>query len=169
MYFSSVSADVKIYKADMDGKNQVVLANFPKTAPTLVDVALYKPAKRLFFSDQYNNLIRYIELETLEVRTFSSGTHHPRFLTVYNHTLFWTADGEGQFSGTIFMAKATGGSMPQMMIDGFWDPSGIYAFNSNASQGTGNSLHAFSRLEPLYFFLDRLVCFFGKTVGVLSN
>ena len=143
MYFSSVGADVKIYKADMDGKNRIVLTNFPKTAPTMVDVALYKPGKRLFFSDQYNNLIRYIELETLQVRTFSSGTHHPRFLTVYNHTLLWTAYGDGQFSGTIFMAKATGGSIPEMMVDGFWNPSGIYAFNSNVSQGTGNSLHAF--------------------------
>ena len=128
----------------MDGKNKVALANLSKTAQTIVDVALDKFSNRLFFSDQYNNLIRYIDLHTSQIHTLLSGNlHHPTGLTIWNNTLYWTAEGNGGFSGAIFKAEAIVGSTVEMIADGFGEPYGIYAHNSTLSETQGNSLQFF--------------------------
>ena len=110
----------------MDGENKIVLANFSHSGSTVVDVVLDKPGNRLFFSDQSNDLIRYINLSSLEVHTLLSGNlHHPTGLAMINNTLYWTAQGDGQFSGTIFKAEATPGSALHMVADGALNPYGI--------------------------------------------
>jgi len=117
----------------MDGNNKIVLANLSNIGQTVVDVALDKPGNRLFFSDQSNNVMRYIDLSNMEVHTVLSGNlHHPTGLTMLNNTLYWTAQGDGDFSGTIFKAEATNGSTAHMISDGFWNPHGIYAHNSRS-------------------------------------
>ena len=124
----------------MDGNNKIVLSELSKTAPTIVDVVLDKPGNRLFFSDQYNNLIRYIDLDGLQVHTLLSGNlHHPTGLTMLNNTLYWTTEGAGQFSGNIFKAEAVNGSVVQMIADGFWNAYGLYAHNSLLHRTLGNS------------------------------
>ena len=124
----------------MDGSNQIVLANLSNIGQTIVDVVLDKPGNRLFFSDQSNNVIRYIDLSNMEVHTLLSGNlHHPTGLMMLNNTLYWTAQGDGRFSGTIFKAEATNGSTAHMVADGFWNPYGIYAHNSRAPQTPGNA------------------------------
>ena len=124
----------------MDGSNQMVLANLSNIGQTIVEVVLDKPGNRLFFSDQSNNVIRYIDLSNMEVHTLLSGNlHHPTGLTMLNNTLYWTAQGDGGFSGTIFKAEATNGSTAHMVADGFWNPYGIYAHNSRAPQTPGNA------------------------------
>ena len=126
MYFSSVGSSIQLLRADMDGENKIVLANFSHSGSTVVDVVLDKPGNRLFFSDQSNDLIRYINLSSMEVHTLLSGNlHHPTGLTMINNTLYWTAQGDGKFSGTMFKAEATSGSAVHMIVDGFWNPYGI--------------------------------------------
>ena len=133
MYISSVGRHAQILRADMDGNNKIVLANLSNIGQTVVDVALDKPGNRLFFSDQSNNVIRYIDLSSMEVHTLLSGNlHHPTGLTMLNNTLYWTAQGDGDFSGTVFKAEATNRSTAHMVADGFWNPHGIYAHNSRS-------------------------------------
>ena len=140
MYFSSVGNTLQILRADMDGSNTIVLANLSKTGPTTVDVVLDKPGNRLFFSDQDNDLIRYIDLGSLRVHTLLSGNlHHPIGLTMLNNTLYWTTEGDGQFSGAIFKAEAVNGSAVQMIADGFLNAYGIHAHNSRLHQTPGIS------------------------------
>ena len=124
----------------MDGNNKIVLANLSKSGPNVVDVVLDKPGNRLFFSDQYNNLIRYIDLDSLQVHTlFSGNLHHPTGLTMLNNTLYWATEGDGRFSGAIFKAEADNGSAVQMIADGFWNAYGIHAHNSRLHQTPGIS------------------------------
>ena len=139
MYFSSVGNNPQILRADMDGKNKVVLANLSYIGSTTVDVLLDKPMNRLFFSDKSNNVIRYVNLSNMEIHTILSGNlHHPTSLTMLNNTLFWTAEGDGTFSGAIFKAEAATGSTTLMIADGFGYPKGIYAHNSRAPPTPGN-------------------------------
>ena len=141
MYFSSVGSRIQILRADMDGENIIVLANFSHSGSTVVDVVMDKPGNRLFFSDQSNDLLRYINLTSMEVHTLLSGNlHHPTGLTMINNTLYWTAQGDGKFSGTIFKAEATSGSAVHMVADGLWNPHGVYVHNSRAPEIPGNSL-----------------------------
>ena len=120
----------------MDGKNVTVLANLPNIGDTFIDVVLDKPGNRLFFSDYSNNVIRYIDLASMEIHTLLSGNlHHPTGLTMINNTLYWTAQGDGKFSGTIFKAEANNGTSAQMIGDGFSYPAGIYAHNSQKPEG----------------------------------
>ena len=140
MYYSSLGSNPLISRADMDGQNQVVIANLSFVKDfTLIDVVLDKPNNRLFFSDQTNEVIRYINLDNWEINTLLSGNlHKPTGLTMLNNTLYWTASGEGQFSGAIFKANITNGTVSQAMVDSLGEPNGIYAHNSLASQITGN-------------------------------
>ena len=138
LYFSSVSNSPQISRADMDGNNKIVLANLSHSGSTVIDVALDKPNNRLFFSDQSNNVIRYIDLASMEVRTLLSGNlHGPTSLTILNNTLYWISQGSGKFSGALFKAEANPGSPVQMIADGFSYPYGITAYNSRVSQIPG--------------------------------
>lgn len=124
----------------MDGKNQTLLANLSFVGDdTFVDLALDKPNNRLYFSDQSNDVIRYIELANLEIHTVLSGNlHKPTSLAMLNDTLYWTAEGDGTFSGAIFKANVMANSvMPQTVADGFGTPKGMYAYNSMATEITG--------------------------------
>lgn len=124
----------------MDGKNQMILANLSFVGDdTLIDLTLDKPNNRLFFSDQRNELIRYINLASMEVHTVLSGNvHKPTSITKLNDTLYWTASGDGTFSGAVFKADVTSNSAAQTVADGFGQPKGIFAFNSLAIQTPGS-------------------------------
>ena len=125
----------------MDGKNQMILANLSFVGDdTFVDLVLDKPNNRLLFSDQKYEVIRYINLATLEIHTLLSGNlHKPSSLAILNDTLYWTALGDGTFSGAVFKADGTSNSAsPQTVVDGFGQPKGIYAYSSLATQLPGN-------------------------------
>ena len=125
----------------MDGKNAIILASYKRTSPTTVDVVLDKPGNRLFFSDSYNNLIQYFDVATMRIHTLLSGNlHNPVGLTMQSNILYWTAAGDGPFSGAIFKAETTNQSNAQMIADGFWYPTGIYAYNSSAALTPGSNL-----------------------------
>ena len=137
MYFSSVGATVKICKAEMDGRNKECFFNYTKTASTFVDLALDKMNNKLIICDQHSGLIRSIDLANWELRTIDSGyIKKPRSLAVSGSSLFVFDDGEGQFSGTLFMTESTNARFsPKMMADGFWNPSGLHSFNSTTFAG----------------------------------
>ena len=140
MYYSSLGDSLQVYRADMDGKNQVLLANLSFVGDdTFVDLVLDKPNNRLFFSDQTNDVIRYINLANMEIHTILSGNlHNPTSLGMFKDTLYWTAEGDGTFSGAVFKANTTSNSVTaQTMADGLGTPKGIYAFNSVATEITG--------------------------------
>jgi len=141
MYYSSLGDSLQIYRADMDGKNQTLLANLSFVGDdTFVDMVLDKPNNRLFFSDQTNDVIRYINLANMEVRTILSGNlHKPTSLAMLNDTLYWTAEGDGTFSGAVFKADLMANSITaQTVADGFGTPKGIDAYNSMATEITGS-------------------------------
>ena len=141
MYYSSLGDSLQIYRADMDGKNQMLLANLSFVGDdTFVDVVLDKPKNRLFFSDESRDVILYIDLTNMEIRTILSGNlHKPTSLAMLNNTLYWTAKGDGMFSGAIFKANVMANSaMAQTVADGFGTPKGIYVHNSMATETTGS-------------------------------
>ena len=119
----------------MDGNNETVLADLSHSGSTVVDVALDKPNNRLLFSDQSNDVIRYIDLASMEIHTLLSGNlHGPTSLTILNNTLYWISQGNGKFSGALFKAEANLGSTVQMIADGFSYLYGITAHNSRVPQ-----------------------------------
>lgn len=147
MYFSSVGSSPRILRADMDGNNTIVVANLSTIGPTIVDVVLDKPGNRLFFSDQSNNVIRYVDLGSMEINTLLSGDlHHPRRLAMLNDTLYWTTQGNGEFSGAVFKAEATNERSVQMMADGFSYPDGVYALNARQIRGNHDKRSYFAGL-----------------------
>ena len=140
MYFASVGWNPQILRAEMDGKNKIVLANLSSIGQTIIDLVLDIPGLRLFFSDQSNNVIRYIDLISLEVHTLLSGSglHGPTGLAMLNHTLYWTAhQGGGMYEGFIFEADVTNRTV-RMIADGFNKPAGLYAYNSRAPKTPGD-------------------------------
>ena len=135
MYYSSLGDSPLIYRADMDGKNQMLLANLSFAGDdTFVDVVLDKPNKRLFFSDQSNDVIRYINLTNMEIHSILSGNlHKPTSLAMFKDTLYWTAEGDGTFSGAVFKANLTANSVTaETMADGFGKPKGIHVYSMEA-------------------------------------
>ena len=141
MYYSSLGDSLQIYRADMDGKNQMLLANLSFVGDdTFVDLVLDKPNNRLFFSDQTNDVIRYINLANMEIHTILSGNlHKPTSIAMLNDTLYWTAEGDGTFSGAVFKANIMpNGVTVQTMADGFGTPKGMYVYNSMATEITGS-------------------------------
>ena len=146
----------------MDGKNAIVLANYSSTSPTTVDVVLDKPGNRLLFSDSYNDLIQYFDLATMRIHTLLSGNlHHPVGLTMQSNTLYWTATGDGSFSGAIFKAETTNPSNAQMIADGFSYPTGIYAYNSSAALAPGSE-REISLCAQTEKFVNRKSIFYFK-------
>lgn len=132
MYYSSLGDSLQIYRADMDGKNQMLLANLSFVGgDTFVDVVLDKPNNRLFFSDQTHDVIRYINLTNMEIHTILSGNlHKPTSLALFKDTLFWTAKGDGPFSGVVFKANLTASSVTaETVADGFGTPKGILGYS----------------------------------------
>lgn len=140
MYYSSLGSSPMISKADMDGNNQQVIANLSSvTYYTFLDIVLDKASKRLFFSDQTNDVIKYVDLTNHEIHTLISGNlHSPTGLALFKDTLYWTATVEGQFTGVVFKANLSDGAVAKAQVDGLGEPSGIYAHNSKTSQVPGN-------------------------------
>ena len=75
----------------------------------------------------------------MEIQTILSGNlHKPTSLAMLNDSLYWTAEGDGTFSGAVFKANLTANSVTaQTMADGLGTPKGIYAYNSMATEMTG--------------------------------
>ena len=124
----------------MDGKNKIVLANLSSIGQTIIDLVLDIPRLRLFFSDQSNNVIRYIDLISRDVHTLLSGSglHGPTGLAMLNDTLYWTAhQGGGMYEGFIFEADVTNRTV-RMIADGFNKPAGLYAYNSRGPKTPGD-------------------------------
>ena len=146
IYYSSiVGSTVQIIRANLDGTNVKVLVNHSSISTTRVDLTLDKARDRLYFCDSVKNLLKYIDLTTFRTYTALSGNLGNCIgLTIDNGTLYWTAIGEGGFTGAIFKAEATHQSSPQMVADGFAEPTGIYAYNSRISLAPGNRQSTFS-------------------------
>ena len=147
MYYSALGDSPLIYRADMDGKNQMLLANLSFAGDdTFVDLVLDKPNNRLFFSDQTNDVIRYINLTNMGIHTILSGNlHKPTSLAMFKDTLYWTAEGDGTFSGAIFKANLTASNVAaQTVADGFGKPKGIHVYSMGAEmpgRKTVNKVH----------------------------
>ena len=139
MYVSSIGRNPQILRADMDGKNQILLANLSFLGQTYVDIVLDMPGNRLFFSDQSYNMIRYIGLASMEIHTLlSENVHRPTGLAILNNTLYWASGGDGRFAGAIFKAEATNGSTAQMIADGLsGDIKAIYMYSALELQPPG--------------------------------
>ena len=124
----------RILRADMDGKNPLVLANVSSIRGTTLDIALDKVNNRLFYSDEGNNMVKYINL--------TSGVHHavlygnprrPVGLALFNGTLYWTGEGTVElFSGGIYKVKADtlNGGIVREVVDLLSYPKGIYAHDA---------------------------------------
>jgi len=157
MYYSSLGYSPQIYRADMDGKNQMLLANLSFVGDdTFVDLVLDKPNNRLFFSDQTNDVIRYINLTNMEIRTILSGNlHKPTSLALFKGTLYWTAEGDGTFSGAVFKANVTANIVTaQTVADGFGKPKGIYVYSMESDipgRKTVNKIHFHVTYCPVSF------------------
>lgn len=145
IYYSSiVGSTVQIIRAYLDGSNVKVLVNHSSISTTRVDLTLDKARDRLYFCDSVKNLLKYIDLTNFRTYTALSGNLGNCIgLTIDNGTLYWTANGEGGFTGAIFKAEATHQSSPQMVADGFAEPTGIYAYNSRISLAPGNRQSTF--------------------------
>ena len=156
IYFSFIGNSSQIARADMDGNNNIVLANLSNVGSTYVDVALDKTGNRLFFSDKTNDVIRYIDLRNMEILTVLSGNlHRPTSLTMLNNTLYWTAEGYARFTGAIFKAEATNASKAQMIADGFSYPKGIYV---HSSIGTGIPCNYLKDISGLDIYIICIIC-----------
>lgn len=156
IYFSSIGNSSQITRADMDGNNNIVLANLSNVGSTYIDVALDKTGNRLFFSDKTNNVIRYIDLRNMEILTLLSGNlHRPTSLTMLNNTLYWTAEGYGRYTGAIFKAEASNASKAQMIADGFSYPKGIYVHGYLGTQIPGN---CFKDTSDLNIYIICIIC-----------
>lgn len=134
IYFTVTGISPRILRADMDGKNPLVLANVSSIRGTILDIALDKVNNRLFYSDEGNNMVKYINL--------TSGVHHavlygnprrPVGLALFNGTLYWTGEGTVElFSGGIYKVKADtlNGGIVREVVDLLSYPKGIYAHDA---------------------------------------
>ena len=134
IYFTVTGISPRILRADMDGKNPLVLANVSSIRGTTLDIALDKVNNRLFYSDEGNNMVKYINL--------TSGVHHavlygnprrPVGLALFNGTLYWTGEGTVElFSGGIYKVKADtlNGGIVREVVDLLSYPKGIYAHDA---------------------------------------
>lgn len=141
MYFTLTGANPQILRADMDGRNVVVLLNVSSIRGTTLDIALDKVNKRLYYSDESNNLIKYLDLASFVSHSVLFGNpRRPVGLTLFKGTLYWTGVGAAEmFSGTVYKADANNvnGSSVQEVVDLISYPTGLYAHDSTASETPG--------------------------------
>ena len=126
----------------MDGKNVVILVNVSSIIRTTLDIALDKVNKRLYYSDERNNLVRYLDLVSLKKHSVLSGNpRRPVGLTLFNGTLYWTGIGAAEmFSGAIYKAdvKNVNFTSPiRKVVDLLSFPTGLYAQDATISESTG--------------------------------
>ena len=126
----------------MDGKNVVILVKVTSIRRTTLDIALDKVNRRLYFSDESNNLVKYLDLASYKTHSVLSGNpRRPVGLTMFNGTLYWTGVGAAQmFSGAIYKADVKNVSFPspiREVVDLLSYPTGIYAHDGRISESPG--------------------------------
>lgn len=142
IYYTLIGVGPQIRRADMDGKNVVILVNVASIRRTTLDIALDKVNRRLYFSDESNNLVKYFDLASYKAHSFLSGNpHRPVGLTLFNGTLYWTGAGAGQmFSGAIYKADIKNVSFTSSVREVVYllsYPTGIYAHDGRISESPG--------------------------------
>lgn len=129
----------------MDGRNLLVLASVPSIKVTTLDIALDGISKRLYYSDEGNNLIKYINLTSrMHHDVLSGNPRRPVGLTLFNGTLYWTGGGTVEtFSGAIYKAEAydVNGGTVREVVDLISYPKGIYAHDSRMKMPQGKGLY----------------------------
>lgn len=131
IYFTVTGVSPRILRADMDGKNLLVLTNVSSLRGTTLDIALDKVNNRLYYSDEGNNLVKYINLTSrMHHAVLYSNPRRPVGLTLFNGTLYWTGEGTVEsFSGGIYKVQTDtlNGGIVREVVDLLSYPKGIYA------------------------------------------
>lgn len=146
IYFTSSGTKPKIQRADMDGKNVLVLMNVSSIRETKLDVALDKVNKRLYYSDSRNNLVKYIDLAKFTLHpVLSNRPRGPVGLTLINGTLYWTGGELQTYSGAVYKADAdnVNGSIVHKVMDLLSFPKGLYARDSEGVEPSGKMVNHF--------------------------
>ena len=135
IYFTLIGANPQILRADMDGRNVVILVNVSSIRGTTLDIALDRVNKRLYYSDESNDLIKYLDLSSFTTHSVLLGSpRRPVGLTLFKGTLYWTGVGAAeQFSGAIYKADAdnVNGSIVSEVVDLISYPTGLYAHDGD--------------------------------------
>ena len=142
IYYALIGISPQIRRADMDGKNVVILVKVTSIRRTTLDIALDKVNRRLYFSDESNNLVKYLDLASYKTHSVLSGNpRRPVGLTMFNGTLYWTGVGaEQMFSGAMYKADVKNVSFPspiREVVDLLSYPTGIYAHDGRISESPG--------------------------------
>lgn len=143
IYYTLIGISPQIRRADMDGKNAVILVNVTsQIRRTTLDIALDKVNRRLYFSDESNNLVKYLDLASYKTHLVPSGNpRRPVGLTLLNGTLYWTGDEAAEmFSGAIYKADIKNASFTstiRKVADLLSYPTGIYAHDGRISESPG--------------------------------
>lgn len=144
----------------MDGRNQVVLANLSSVRGTTLDIELDKDRKGVYFSDETNNLVKYLNLSSLQLYSLlSDRPHRPVGLTLFNGTLYWTGGSSQTFGGAIYKADASNfnGSDVHEIVDLLSFPKGLHAHDSADEDDQG-------KYYILSFFLSGIREIFPSSV-----
>lgn len=142
IYYTLIGVSSQIRRADMDGRNVVILVNVTSIRRTTLDIALDKVKKRLYFSDESNNRIKYLDLASFQTHSLlSRNPRRPVGLTLFNGTLYWTGVGAAEmFSGAIYKADVKDVNFTshiREVVDLLSYPTGLYAHDANISQSPG--------------------------------
>ena len=142
IYYTLIGVSSQIRRADMDGSNVVMLVNVTSIRRTTVDIALDKVKKRLYFSDESNNRIKYLDLVSFQTHSvLSRNPRRPVGLTLFNGTLYWTGFGAAEmFSGAIYKAdvKDVNFTSPiHEVVDLLSYPAGLYVHDATISESPG--------------------------------
>lgn len=141
IYYTLTGVSSQIRRADMDGRNVVILVNVTSIRRTTLDISLDKVKKRLYFSDESNNLVKYLDLASYKTHSVLSGNPRgPVGLTLFNGTLYWTGVGAAMFSGAIYKAdvnNVTFTSPIRQVVDLLSYPTGLYAHDARSSESPG--------------------------------
>lgn len=126
----------------MDGRNVVIVRNVSSIRRTTLDIALDKVNKRLYFSDESNNLVKYLDLASYKTYSVLSGNpRRPVGLTLFNGTLYWTGIGAAEmFSGAIYKTSVNNVNITSRIrevVDLISYPTGLYAHDSRISESPG--------------------------------
>ena len=141
IYYTLIGVSPQLRRADMDGRNVVILVNVTSIRRTTLDVALDKVNRRLYFSDESNNLIKYLDLDSYKTHSVLSGNpQRPVGLTLFNGTLYWTGEGAAMFGGAIYRADVNNENITnpiREVVDRLSYPTGLYAHDSTISDSLG--------------------------------
>lgn len=144
IYFTVTGVSPRILRADMDGKNLLVLTNVSSIRGTTLDITLDRVNNRLYYSDEGNNLVKYINLTSrIHQAVLYGNPRRPVGLTLFNGTLYWTGEGTvDPFSGGIYKVQTDtlNGGIVREVVDLLSYPKGIYAHDTRIKIPTGRVL-----------------------------